>query len=295
MIETAFQALFTSYKTSAAAGKENPIPSQLHLMVYNYARVRHGQTSDVAADFYLFVAQKLEGILSRYDTEKLPFYQYMASMLNFEFTHFLRRRRLPRTHIQVLSVEELKEKRVELTDRQKNEDDSLLEEILQYIPPQERLYSKIALATSLTYKELKGLIAEKRKSGATGWETLRAYREYLRFIEKKRHTVSHKRAEVLKALSHIEHDILNARGDALVKLKKRKEAAEKKFFSIDTRIPIRIVAATLGDSVATAQRRLKKVAVALKKAWLLREKQKLNGPRQNKKRIEKKGKTKGNR
>jgi hypothetical protein len=59
-------------------------------------------------------AGKLQGILDRYDHRRLPFYQYLAAALNFEFSHFLRRRKLPRSHSELLSVEELAGRRVEL-------------------------------------------------------------------------------------------------------------------------------------------------------------------------------------
>jgi hypothetical protein len=276
MNETDFQALFNSYHKAILARSENPVPAQLHLVIYNYARLRHQQTSDVSADFYLHIAGKLEGIIERYDPRRLPFYQYMASMLNFEFSHFLRRRRLPRSQIQLLSIEELQERNVQLEDRPQ-EKSGELEAILKLLKAGERHYAKLALALPLTFGELRQLTQRKKNNPAAAWAIVRAYREFLRFAEEKRGGVLAERDRLSKTLLLLSHDLLTATGSEFTKIKARKDAAQKKFFSIDARIPIRIVAAVTGDSIATAQRQLKKAVQALKKAWLHWEKQKLGG------------------
>ncbi len=276
MNETDFQALFNSYHEAIRARSENPVPAKLHLMVYNYARLRHQQTSDVSADFYLHIAGKLDGMLERYDPRRVPFYQYLASMLNFEFSHFLRRRRLPRSQIQLLSIEELQERHVQLEDRPQ-EKSTDLEVILKSLKAAERHYAKLALALPLTFGELRQLTQRKKSNPAAAWGIIRAYREFLRFAEEKRGNVLAERDRLSKTLILLSHELLTAQGTELARVKSRKDAAQKKFFSIDARIPIRIVAAVTGDSIATAQRQLKKAVQALKKAWLHWEKQKLGG------------------
>ncbi|HRP68103.1 MAG TPA: hypothetical protein PLY93_01045 [Turneriella sp.] len=279
MNETDFQALFNAYRTAALAQKENPVPPALHLMVYNYARIRHQQSSDVSGDFYLHVSNKLEGILHRYDASLLPFYQYMAQTLNFEFGHFLRRRKLPRSQIRLQSIEELREKRVELfenTDAASLTKEDILDAVIQSVPLKNQKYAKIALALPLTYADLRAIIHKQQNNKNTAWQLLRAYREYLHFIEKKRHETQRKRDRLIETLMHLAHELTTASGKTRTRLTQRKDATEKKFFSIDTRIPIRIVAATMGDSIATAQRQLKSAVIALRKAWLQREKQKLD-------------------
>lgn len=276
MNETDFQALFESYAEAVRQKSENPIPQKLHLMIYNYARLRHQQTSDVSADFYLHICGKLEGIFTRYDPRRLPFYQYLASMLNFEFSHFLRRRRLPRSQLQLLSLDELQERNVQLGDRQAEQHDEL-SEILKTLKTGERQYAKLALALPLNFGELRQLTQRKKNQPAAAWSILRSYREFLRFAEEKRGRVLADRDRLSKILAQLNHQMLSATGSELARLKTRRETAQKKFFSMDARIPIRIVAGVTGDSIATAQRQLKKAMAQLKKAWLHWEKQKLGG------------------
>lgn len=282
--ETDFQALFDSYHEAVRARHENPIPAKLHLMIYNYARLRHQQTSDVSADFYLHITGKLEGILDRYDPRRLPFYQYMASMLNFEFTHFLRRRRLPRSQIQLLSIEELQERRVQLADKS-TERSNEIDAIIERLKTSDRHYAKLALALPLKYGELRQLTARKKSHTAAAWGILRSYREFLRFAEEKRSRLLAERDRLLKILMQLNHEALSATGSGLARIRARKDAAQKKFFSIDARIPIRIVAGVTGDSIATAQRRLKKAVQALKKAYIHWEKHKLGGTKRKQKEV----------
>ena len=174
MNETDFQALFNAYRTAALAQKENPVPPALHLMVYNYARIRHQQSSDVSGDFYLHVSNKLEGILHRYDASLLPFYQYMAQTLNFEFGHFLRRRKLPRSQIRLQSIEELREKRVELfenTDAASLTKEDILDAVIQSVPLKNQKYAKIALALPLTYADLRAIIHKQQNNKNTAINT----------------------------------------------------------------------------------------------------------------------------
>lgn len=274
--ETDFQALFDSYHEAVRARHENPVPAKLHLMIYNYARLRHQQTSDVSADFYLHITGKLEGILDRYDPRRLPFYQYLASMLNFEFSHFLRRRRLPRSQVLLHSIEELQERHVQLEDKPQDKQNILME-IIANLKTGERHYAKLALALPLTYSELRQLTHRKKSDAAAGWAIVRAYREFLRFAEEKRGRVLIERDRLTGVLMQLNHEALNATGAKLARIMSRKDTALKKFFSMDARIPIRIVAAVTGDSIATAQRQLKKAVQTLKKAWFHWEKQKLGG------------------
>ncbi|MBN8222892.1 MAG: hypothetical protein J0L53_18405 [Spirochaetes bacterium] len=276
MNETDFQALFDSYSEALRSKSDNPIPQKLHLMIYNYARLRHQQTSDVSADFYLHICGKLEGIFARYDPRRIPFYQYLASMLNFEFSHFLRRRRLPRSQLQLLSLDELQARNVQLGDRPADQNDEL-GEIIKMMKTGERQYAKLALALPLNFGELRQLTQRKKNQPAAQWGILRSYREFLRFAEERRSRVLADRDRLAKVLTQLNHQLLSASGAELARLKSRRETAQKKFFSMDARIPIRIVAGVTGDSIATAQRQLKKAMEQLKKAWLHREKHKLGG------------------
>lgn len=275
MNETEFQALFDSYLEASGQKKNSPVPQKLHVMVYNYALIRHQQSSDVAGDFYLYVCEKLEGLLHRYDPRRLPFYQYMAANLNFEFNHFLRRRRLPRSQIQLVSVEALAERKIELQS-QSNHDLNRLETLLRRLPARSRIYAKLALTFPLTFAEMKQLIASKKKRDpAVHWGTMRGYREFLRFTDGKKRGFITERDRLLKKLMRIEEDIAGNRGIPGTKLIKRREKTIKRFFSIDTRIPIRIVAEVTGDPIATAQRQLKAGLSALKDAYHQWEKQSL--------------------
>lgn len=266
MNETEFQAIFDTYALARKQGKETAVPQKLHVMVYNYARLRHQQSSDVAGDFYVHVSHKLEGHLERYDPTLLPFYQYMAATLNFEFNHFLRRRKLPRSQIELLSVEELRTRRIELQYEEKPTDD--LEHILfDGLTPPTSIYARLSLAAALTFREMRFLVEKQKKAKSDPWKTLRAYRAYLRFVDEKRKKFLTERDRLLKLLLHTEDKILS---DNLQKQKtsqRKKEIAKKKFFSIDTRIPIRIVADVTGDTIATAQRQLIKAKGSLKKAY----------------------------
>jgi hypothetical protein len=271
MNETDFQALFESYQEGLRVKNENPIPQNLHLMIYNYARLRHQQTSDVSADFYLHVAGKLDGIFERYDQRRIPFYQYLAGTLNFEFSHFLRRRRLPRSQTELLSLDELAERSVQLADQSKDNANDL-EILVNRVNPGDRHYAKLALAIPLTFGELRQLTGRKKKQSGAAWSILRAYREFIRFAEDKRRKFLSERDRLIKIMMHLEHETTKAEAKALERLKNRREVARKKFFSMDTHIPIRIVAAVTGDSIATAQRRLKKAVISLKKTYLNWEK-----------------------
>jgi hypothetical protein len=275
MNETEFQALFDSYQQALRMSAENPVPPKLHLMIYNYARLRHQQTSDVSADFYLFICGKLQGILDRYDHRRLPFYQYLAAALNFEFSHFLRRRKLPRSHSELLSVEELAGRRVELHQSEAPADDGV-GHLFRSMQPLQRIYAKLALAYPLSFADLKLLVSQKRtKDPAERWGALRAYRTFLRFAESKRQKFLAERERLLKVIMRIDNE--DARGNKAepARILKRRASAQKKFFSMDTRIPIRIVAEVTGDSIATVQRQLKSAVLALKTAYFRWEKQNL--------------------
>jgi hypothetical protein len=274
MNETEFQALFDSYQKAAKSGSENPVPQKLHLLVYNYAQLRHQQSSDVSADFYLHVAGKLDGILQRYDARRLPFYQYMAATLNFEFSHFLRRRKMPRSQVELLSVEELAERRLELQYRENPTPDPL-SPLLAKMRPLASAYARLALACPLTYGELRHLLQRGRQKDGSHWKMLRAYREFLRFAEEKRENFVRERDRLLQILLRTDHDERTAPSAAREALQKRRESARRKFFSMDTRIPIRIVAEVTGDSMATAQRQLKAALATLKSVYAGWEKQKL--------------------
>ncbi|MFZ5631133.1 MAG: hypothetical protein ACOY5B_18510 [Spirochaetota bacterium] len=274
MNETEFQALFDSYQQACRTGSDNPIPQKLHLLVYNYAQLRHQQSSDVSADFYLHVAGKLEGILQRYDARRLPFYQYMASTLNFEFSHFLRRRKLPRTQIELLSVEELAERRLELQYRENPTPDPLSPLLAKMRPPASA-YARLALACPLTYGELRYLLQRGRQKDGSHWKMLRAYRGFLRFAEEKRENFLRERDRLLQVLMRTEQDERASAPAARRTINKRRDSARRKFFSMDTRIPIRIVAEVTGDSIATAQRQLKAALETLKSVYARWEKQNL--------------------
>lgn len=274
MNETEFQALFDSYQQACRNGSDNPVPQKLHLLVYNYAQLRHQQSSDVSADFYLHVAGKLEGILQRYDARRLPFYQYMASTLNFEFSHFLRRRKLPRTQIELLSVEELAERRLELQYRENPTPDPLSPLLAKMRPPASA-YARLALACPLTYGELRYLLQRGRQKDGSHWKMLRAYRGFLRFAEEKRENFLRERDRLLQVLMRTEQDERASAPAARRTINKRRDSARRKFFSMDTRIPIRIVAEVTGDSIATAQRQLKAALETLKSVYARWEKQNL--------------------
>lgn len=280
MNETEFQALFDAYQQAARNGSENPVPQKLHLLIYNYAQLRHQQSSDVSADFYLHVAGKLEGILQRYDPRRLPFYQYMASSLNFEFSHFLRRRKMPRSQIELLSIEELAERRLELQYRE-NPTPDLLSPLLAKIRPPVSVYARLALACPLTYGELRYLLQRGRQKDGSHWKMLRAYRRFLKFAEEKREAFLRERDRLLLVLMRVEHDERTAPAAARKALNKRRESAQRKFFSMDTRIPIRIVAEVTGDSIATAQRQLKAALKTLKSVYTQWEKQNLLATQRN--------------
>ncbi len=275
MNETEFQALFDSYQQAQRASAENPVPAKLHLMIYNYARLRHQQTSDVSADFYLFVCGKLQGLLDRYDPRRTPFYQYLAAALNFEFSHFLRRRRQPRSQIELLSVEELANRRVELHHHDGQSDDDV-GHLFRNLQVMQRIYAKMALAYPLTYAELRHLVMQHRGKDATArWAVVRAYRSFLRFAEQKRQSFVAERERLLKLMMRIQHETESGTAAEVNRLTNRRISAQKKFFSMDTRIPIRIVAEVTGDSIATAQRQLKSAVTALKTAYFRWEKQNL--------------------
>ncbi|MFO1470730.1 MAG: hypothetical protein U1F27_06840 [Turneriella sp.] len=268
MNETEFQALFDSYQQALRSQEKHPVPQKLHLMVYHYAQRRHQQSSDVSADFYLHIVGKIQGILDRYDPRKTPFYQYMASYLNFEFTHFLRRRRLSRSQIELLSLEDLAQRHVEL-QAPRPPDGDLGSELLSLLKPGQRIYAKLSLAFPLCFGELRALATrQKGKSKGNGWSTLRAYREYLQFTETKRQQFLRERDHLLLTLMRSQA----ADGKAA---EKRRESARKKFFSMDTRIPIRIVAAVTGEPIASVQRHMKAAIRSLKDAYTRREKQNL--------------------
>lgn len=274
MNETEFQALFDLYDRARRSGAENPIPQKLHLLVYNYARLRHQQTSDVSADFYLHVAGKLSGILERYDPRRLPFYQYMASALNFEFSHFLQRRKMPRSQIELLSVEELSERRLEL-EYKENRTSDLLSPLMEKLQRPLSLYARLALAAPLTVGELLYLMRRRRAQADMQWRSLRAYRTFLRYAEEKRTAFLRERDRLLSALMRIDDAELKASSSDLAALRKRRESTRRRFFSMDTRIPIRIVADVTGDSIATTQRKLKEAFKALKSVYEQWEKQTL--------------------
>ena len=274
MNETEFQALFDSYQQALRSRQLQPVPQKLHLMVYNYAQRRHQQSSDVSADFYLHIVGKIQGMLDRYDPRKAPFYQYMASYLNFEFTHFLRRRRLPRSQIELLSLEDLAKRRVELQAPPPPDDDAA-EGLLSLLKPAQKIYAKLSLAFPLCFGELRQLTGRKSgKHSAAAWAMMRAYRQYLQFIDTKRQQFLHERDRLLQTLMRSQQQIsTSAAGNQAAE--KRREGARKKFFSMDTRIPIRIVAAVTGEPIASVQRRMKAAVTALKDAYSRREKQNL--------------------
>jgi len=274
MNETEFQALFESYQKALKSGSQNPIPQKLHLLIYNYAQLRHQQSTDVSADFYLHVAGKLDGILQRYDARRLPFYQYMASSLNFEFSHFLRRRKMPRSQVELLSVEELAERRLELQYRENPTPDPLSPLLAKMRPPTSA-YARLALACPLTYGELRYLLQRGRQKDGSHWKMLRSYRAFLRYAEEKRVAFIRERDRLLQILMRTEQHERTANTAALQALKKRRESARRKFFSMDTRIPIRIVAEVTGDSIATAQRQLKAATETLKSVYARWKKQDL--------------------
>ena len=268
MNETEFQALFDSYQQALRSQEKHPVPQKLHLMVYHYAQRRHQQSSDVSADFYLHIVGKIQGILDRYDPRKTPFYQYMAAFLNFEFNHFLRRRRLPRSQIELLSLEDLAKRHVEL-QAPRAPDGDLGSELLSLLKPGQRIYAKLSLAFPLCFGELRALATrQKGKSKGGSWSTLRAYREYLQFTETKRQQFLRERDRLLLTLMRSQATDGKA-------AEKRRESARKKFFSMDTRIPIRIVAAVTGEPIASVQRHMKAAIRSLKDAYTRREKQNL--------------------
>ena len=274
MNETEFQALFDSYQQALRSNEQHPVPQKLHMMVYNYAQRRHQQSSDVSADFYLHIVGKIQGILDRYDPRKTPFYQYMASYLNFEFSHFLRRRRLPRSQTELLSLEDLAKRHVELQAPRAPEGDAG-EELLALLKPGQRIYAKLSLAFPLCFGELRQLTSSKSgKHRAAAWAMMRAYREYLQFIDAKRQQFLHERDRLLQTLMRTQQQVSSSIGGNQAAVKRR-ESARKKFFSMDTRIPIRIVAAVTGEPIASVQRHMKAAVKALKDAHTRREKQNL--------------------
>jgi|GEM_PF-2804906 len=274
MNETEFQALFDSYQHALRSNEQHPIPQKLHLMVYNYAQRRHQQSSDVSADFYLHVVGKIQGILNQYDPRKTPFYQYLASYLNFEFSHFLRRRRLPRSQIELLSLEDLAKRHVELSAPSAPEEGAGAE-LLGLLKPGQRIYAKLSLAFPLCFGELRQLTGGKSgKNSTTAWAMMRAYREYLQFIDAKRQQFLYERDRLLQTLMR-SHQQISSSSAGQHAAEKRRESARKKFFSMDTRIPIRIVAAVTGEPIASVQRHMKAAIKALKEAHTRREKQNL--------------------
>jgi len=268
MTETEFQALFDSYQNSVRTNASDPIPQKIHLMVYNYALRRHQQSSDVSADFYLHMLAKLAGILNRYDPRRTPFYQYMAAHLNFEFSHFLRRRKLPRAQTELLSLEELATRRIELSAAPQG-DENLAESLFLSLKTPQRIYARLALAFPLSFGELRQLI-HRAASKADGWSLLRAYRRYHRYIDEKRRQFVAERDRLLTVIMR------NYRGENEDSAaRRRRESARRKFFSIDTRIPIRIVAEVTGEPIATVQRQIKAALGAVKAAHIQWEKHNL--------------------
>lgn len=240
-------------------------------MIYNYARLRHQQTSDVSADFYLHILAKLDTLLTRYDPRIVPFYQYLAMHLNFEFQHFLRRRKLPRNRFDLLSVEELAERRIELQDKPA-EDLEKVEKMLARLDIQQRIYAKLAIACPLSNADLRHVIKGRRvRTKQTGWNVLRGYRNFLRFVEEKRLKFVAERDRLLKILVRTEGEMVKNGA----RLAQKRENARRKFFSMDTRIPVRIVAEVTGDPMTTVQRHLKKGLASLKSVYIQWEKQNL--------------------
>jgi len=273
MNETEFQAIFKAYEEAITNQLPDPVPTKLHIMVYNYAQLRHQQTSDVAADFYLYILSKMTLILSRYEPKKSPFYQYMATQLNFEFRHFLRRRKMARKPGTHLSTEELNSGRIEL-QYNPSENLNILDAILARTAIRPRLYAKLAITHPLTVTELKYIIrSRKGKKPQSAMQVLRSYRAYLRFTEERKLTFSKERERMLDTLLRLEQD--EAAIDSPKSATKRDKMA-KKFFSIDTRIPLRMVAEITGDPIATVQRQMKTSAAALKQAYRQWEKQNLS-------------------
>lgn len=273
MNETEFQAIFEGYENAVRSRKPDPVPQKLHLLVYNYAQLRHQQTTDVAADFYLFVMGKMPGILARYDARKIPFYQYLATQLKFEFQHFLRRRKAFRSS--QISTEELAARRVEL-QYNPNEDLNLLDEILAQLEFRPRVYAKLALTHPLTYAEIRQMIRiRKITKDGDAWQMLRSYRAFLRHAEEKRLAFGVERERLLKILLRLEGSLRDKPNALRAKIMSRREKTAKKFFSIDARIPLRMLAAVTGDPIATVQRQLKGAISALKKVYQQWEKQNL--------------------
>lgn len=274
MNETEFQALFESYERSSHTKEDNPVPQKIHLMVYNYAQRRHQQTSDVSADFYLHMLGRLKGMLDRYDPRKAPFYQYMAVHLNFEFRHFLRRRRLPRSQVELLSLEDLAARHVEL-QMPRVAEEWLPAELFATLKNTVRIYAKLTLAYPLTYGELRQLINKKPdKTHRRGWSIMRAYRLYQKFADEKRQQFLTERDRLLLIMMRNQQQIKMSNASDVAAIRRR-ESARKKFFSMDTRIPIRIVADVTAESIATAQRQMKSAIVALKGAHAKWERQNL--------------------
>ncbi|RME93389.1 MAG: hypothetical protein D6767_01060 [Candidatus Hydrogenedentota bacterium] len=63
----------------------------LHISIYHYAQNRFQADRDLASDFYVYMLEKLNDLLSNYDRQKnIPFSVYLAYHLRISFLKFLR-------------------------------------------------------------------------------------------------------------------------------------------------------------------------------------------------------------
>ncbi|MCS6971808.1 MAG: hypothetical protein NZL89_02190, partial [Leptospiraceae bacterium] len=115
---------------------------------------------------------------------------------------------------------------------------------------------------------LRLLLQRHKKNPQAQWQQLRSYRDYLRYTETKRRNFLRRRDRLLLAVERLGVEAAAATGKRKLALKQKLTKARKKFFSIDTRIPLRIVAAVSGDSIATVQRRQKEAIAWLKEAYV---------------------------
>ena len=281
MNETDFQAIYEDYarcnpvtaRSSDADSKETGInkakfelPQKLHLLLYNYARMRHQQSSDVAADFYLYILPRLEILFDRYTSNRhIPFIAFFSSCINFEFRHFLRRRKLPRKTEEIQSLEAMQERNADISPLEDMTPD--LKAIFRSLKPLDRIWSKLALGYALAFAELRSILPEDR---VAAWAQLRAYRDYLKFIRLKQEKFLRQRDLQAKKMLLVDHALKTPHGKlSRTRLLQRKQKILVKYFTFDTRIPLRMLAPVTGASLATIQRQTKKAVARLKEAYIV--------------------------
>lgn len=125
------------------------------------------------------------------------------------------------------------------------------------------------------FGELRQLAGRKSgKNSSAAWAMMRAYREYLAVYRRQKAPVSAREGSSA-ADAHGANSKLHPPLRVIRPRKSAERAPVKSFFSSDTRIPRRIVAAVTGEPIASVQRHMKAAVKALKDAHIRREKQNL--------------------